>query len=149
MIFAEDIFPYINEKHFSVLYSNKSSRPNTSTSVIVNALIIKELFVISDDEIFDNLMLDPRYQMALHTTSYEEHPLSDKRLSRFRMSCYNYEQTYDVELYHACVTNLAEASEHRQVYLSDRLADYGCQHLQAKPHGADLYMYLKTGVLSP
>ena len=104
------MFPYIDEARFSVLYSEKASRPNTPVNVIVGALIIKELFAISDDEIVDNLMLDPRYQMALHTTSYEEQPLSDKSLSRFRMRCYNYEQTHGVDLYHDCVTGLAEAS---------------------------------------
>ena len=109
-IFAEDVFPYIDEARFSVLYSEKASRPNTPVNIIVGALIIKELFAISDDEIVDNLMLDPRYQMALHTTSYEEQPLSDKSLSRFRMRCYNYEQTHGVDLYHDCVTGLAEAS---------------------------------------
>lgn len=109
-IFAEDVFPYIDEERFSVLYSDKASRPNTPVNVIVGALIIKELLAISDDEIVDNLMLDPRYQMALHTTSYEEQPLSDKSLSRFRMRCYNYEQTHGVDLYHDCVTGLAEAS---------------------------------------
>lgn len=109
-IFAEDVFPYIDEARFSVLYSEKASRPNTPVNIIVGALIIKELFAISDDEIVDNLMLDPLYQMALHTTSYEEQPLSDKSLSRFRMRCYNYEQTHGVDLYHDCVTGLAEAS---------------------------------------
>lgn len=109
-IFAEDVFPYIDEERFSVLYSDKASRPNTPVNVIVGALIIKELFAISDDEIVDNLMLDPRYQMALHTTSYVEQPLSDKSLSRFRMRCYNYEKTYGIDLYHDCVTGLAEAS---------------------------------------
>ena len=80
-IFAEDVFPYIDEERFSVLYSEKASRPNTPVNVIVGALIIKELFGISDDEIVDNLMLDPRYQLALHTSSYQEQPLSDKSLS--------------------------------------------------------------------
>ena len=115
-IFAEDVFPYIDEARFSVLYSEKASRPNTPVNVIVGALIIKELFAISDDEIVDNLMLDPRYQMALHTTSYEEQPLSDKSLSRFRMRCYNYDRS---------------------------------QPPPAQPHGADLSLYLNTGVLSP
>ncbi len=73
-IFAEDVFPYIDEERFSVLYSEKASRPNTPVNVIVGALIIKELFGISDDEIVDNLMLDPRYQLALHTSSYQEQP---------------------------------------------------------------------------
>ena len=109
-IFAEDVFPQIDEERFSVLYSDKASRPNTPVNVIVGALVIKELFGISDDEIVDNLMLDPRYQMALHTSSYQEQPLSDKSLSRFRVRCYNYEQTHGVDLYHGCVTGLAEAS---------------------------------------
>ena len=109
-IFAEDVFPQIDEERFSVLYSDKVSRPNTPVNIIVGALIIKELFGISDDEVVDNLMLDPRYQMALHTSSYEEQPLSDKSLSRFRMRCYNYEQTNGVDLYHDCVTGLAEAA---------------------------------------
>lgn len=109
-IFADDVFPQIDEKRFAVLYSDKASRPNTPVNVIVGALIIKELFGISDDEVVDNLMLDPRYQVALHTTSFEEQPLSDKSLSRFRIRCYNYEKTHGVDLYHDCVTNLAEAS---------------------------------------
>ena len=88
-IFAEDVFPYIDEARFSVLYSEKASRPSTPVNIIVGALIIKELFAISDDEIIDNLMLDLRYQMALHTTSYEEQPFCDKSLSRFRMRYYN------------------------------------------------------------
>ncbi len=58
--FADDIFPNINEEPFSVLYSDKASRPNTPVNVIIGALIIKELFGISDDEVVENLMLDSR-----------------------------------------------------------------------------------------
>lgn len=65
-IFADKIFPAIDEKRFSVLYSDKASRPNTPVNVIVGALIIKELFDYSDDEIVENLMLDFRIQYALH-----------------------------------------------------------------------------------
>ena len=43
-IFADEIFPAIDEERFSVLYSNKASRPNTPVNVIIGALIIKELF---------------------------------------------------------------------------------------------------------
>jgi hypothetical protein len=108
-VFAEEIFPNINEKPFSVLYSKKASRPNTPVNVIVGALIIKELFGISDDEVVENLMLDFRYQYALHTTSFEEQPLSDKSLSRFRIRCYDYETTHGVDLYHECIENLSAA----------------------------------------
>ena len=53
-VFADEIFPAIDEKRFSVLYSNKASRPNTPVNVIVGALIIKELFDYSDDEMVEN-----------------------------------------------------------------------------------------------
>ena len=109
-VFSEDVFPYIDEEHFSVLYSDKNSRPNTPINVIVGAEIIKMLFDYSDDEMVDNLMLDPRFQLALHTTSFDEQPLSDKSLSRFRRRCYDYEKTHGVDLYHDCVTGLAEAT---------------------------------------
>ena len=60
-----------------MLYSNKASRPNTPVNVVVGALILKELLGLTDDEVVEGLMLDIRYQYALHTTSFEEQPLSD------------------------------------------------------------------------
>ena len=106
-VFAEEIFPAIDEKPFAVLYSDKASRPNTPVNVTVGALIIKELFDYTDDEMVENLMFDPRMQYALHTISFEEQPLSDKTLSRFRKRCYDYETLYNVDLYHDCIQNLS------------------------------------------
>lgn len=106
-IFADEIFPAIDETRFSVLYSVKASRPNSPVNVIVGALIIKELFDYSDDEIVENLMLDLHLQYALHTTSFEEQPLSDKTLSRFRKRCYDYETLYNVDLFHDCINDLS------------------------------------------
>ena len=106
-VFAEDIFPAIDESRFSVLYSEKASRPNTPVNVIIGALILKELFDLSDDEVVEDLLLDPRFQYALHTTSFEEQPISDKTLTRFRQRCYDYERLYNIDLYHDCVTDLA------------------------------------------
>ena len=40
-VFADDIFPALDEERFSVLYSDKASRPNTPVNVIIGALIIK------------------------------------------------------------------------------------------------------------
>ena len=106
-VFSDEIFPAIDEDRFRVLYSETASRPNTPVNVIVGALIIKELFDLSDDEMVENLMLDVHYQYALHTTSYEEPPLSDKTLSRFRRRCYGYERLNGVDLFHGCVCNLS------------------------------------------
>jgi len=106
-IFADEIFPAIDEERFSVLYSDKASRPNTPVNVTIGALIIKELFDYSDDEIVENLMLDLHLQYALHTTSFEEQPISDKTLSRFRKRCYEYETLNSVDLYHDCLKDLS------------------------------------------
>lgn len=106
-VFAENIFPKIREDDFSVLYSNKASRPNTPVNVIVGALILKESLGVVDDEIVQALMFDIRYQYALHTTSFKEQPLSDRTLSRFRARCLSYETETGIDLIHSCVVGLA------------------------------------------
>lgn len=106
--FAEKIFPAIHEEDFAVLYSNKASRPNTPVNVIIGALILKEVLGVTDDEIVEGLMFDIRYQYALHTTSFEEQPLSDRTLSRFRARCLAYETETGIDLIHACITGLAK-----------------------------------------
>lgn len=108
--FADEIFPKIDESRFSVLYSEKASRPNTPVNVIIGALVLKELFNLSDDEVVEDLLLDPRFQYALHTTSFDEQPLSDKSLTRFRQRCYDYEQLHGIDLYRECVKDLGKTS---------------------------------------
>ena len=105
--FAENIFPHIDENKFACLYSDKASRPNTPVNICMGALIIKELFNMSDDEIVETLMFDIRFQYALHTTSFDEQPLSDKSLSRFRKRCFTYELTHDIDLIHETITELS------------------------------------------
>lgn len=90
--FADIVFPAINEERFSVLYSdNKASRSNTPVNFIVGALMIKAMMGQSDDDMLEAICCDIRYKYALHTTSYEEQPISDRTFSRFRERLYNYE----------------------------------------------------------
>ena len=86
--FAERIFPLIDESKFACLYSDKASRPNTPVNICVGALILKELF-------------------TLHTTGFEEQPLSDKTLNRFRRRCYTYELKHGTDLIHETVKELS------------------------------------------
>lgn len=105
--FAQTVFPAIDESIFSVLYSKKASRPNTPVNVIVGALILKEALGVTDDEFVEALMFDIRYQYALHTTSFEEQPLSDRTLSRFRARVLAYETEHDVDLIHECIVKMS------------------------------------------
>ena len=106
--FADKVFPAIDENIFSVLYSKKASRPNTPVNVIVGALILKEALNVTDDEIVEAMAFDIRYQYALHTTSFEEQPISDRTLTRFRARVLSYETEHDVDLIHECVVKMAK-----------------------------------------
>lgn len=90
--FADMIFPAINEERFAVLYSkNPATRSNTPVNFIVGAMMLKTMTGQSDDEMLEAICCDVRYKYALHTTSYEEQPISDRTFSRFRERLYNHE----------------------------------------------------------
>lgn len=107
-VFADDLFPAIDERPFEVLYSREPSRPNTPVNVLVGALIIKEMFGFTDDEILEAVLLDPRVQYALHTTQFEEQPLSDKSLQRFRRRCAEHEVVTGEDLLGDCIRDLGK-----------------------------------------
>ena len=94
---------------FAPLYSDKrNSRPNAPVNVIVGALILMELNGLTDDEIIEECEFDFRYQYALHTTSYENQPLSNRTFSRFRERNAAYELTTGKDLIHDCIVALSE-----------------------------------------
>ena len=69
-----------------------------------------ELFGLSltDDGVLEGLLFDVRLQVALHTTSFEEQPLSDKSLQRFRRRCLEWETRTGEDLVRKCVVQLAD-----------------------------------------
>ena len=96
--FAESVFPYINVERFSVLYSSgKNSRPNTPINFIIGALILKEFTGLSDDQLIESICCDVRFQYALHSTSYEDQPVSDRTFSRFRERLSNYDIEHNTD----------------------------------------------------
>ncbi len=48
------------------------------------------------------------HQYALHTTSFEEQPLSDRTLSRFRARALAYETEHNVDLIHECIIKMSK-----------------------------------------
>ena len=106
--FAENIFPEIDEAPFAILYSSKASRPNTPVNVIMGALLLKEFHGMSDDGILNALIFDPRFQYALHTTSFEEQPLSDRTLGRFRERCHQYREETGIDLIQNTIESVSE-----------------------------------------
>ena len=75
--FSKKIFPFINEDRFKVLYSdNTASRSNNPANVYLGLLILREIFNQSNEEVLNSLMFELRYQCALHTTSFQDQPVS-------------------------------------------------------------------------
>ena len=110
--FALDIFPAINEERFAVLYSSHAaSRSNTPVNIIIGAMILKELLVLTDDEVLGSLICDIRFQYALRTTSYVEQPLSDRSFSRFRERNYLFEQETGRDLLKEEILSLSKVIE--------------------------------------
>lgn len=97
--FSEIIFSAINEERFAVLYSDlEASRPNNPVNAVIGSLILKEMFNLTDDELLASILCDIRFQYALHTTSFEEQPFSDRTFSRFRERLYYYTVNTGIDL---------------------------------------------------
>ena len=77
---------------------NKASWPNNPVNVCFGFLILRETFNQSDEESLNSLMFDIRYQYALHTTSFQEQPVSKNSLTNFRAVVYRYNQEYGIDL---------------------------------------------------
>ena len=106
--FAEHVFPKINEDRFAVLYSqDAATRPNTPVNVIIGAMLLKQAYGLTDEEVVEEIAFDLRWQEALHTTSFEEQPFSDRTLSRFRERLLSYEEKTGIDLFKEEMESLA------------------------------------------
>lgn len=107
--FSNHIFTRIKENIFAPLYSEKmNSRPNAPINVLVGALILKDFTSLTDEEITEACEFDFRYQYALHTTSFEDQPVSERTLSRFRSRLAAYELTTGEDLLHQCFVEMSD-----------------------------------------
>ncbi|HLR54284.1 MAG TPA: transposase, partial [Pseudogracilibacillus sp.] len=79
------ILTQINEERFSVLYSDKASRPNKPVNILVSLLILKQQNLLSDEELIGSLYFDYRFQYALGLEANNDRErLCVNTLSNFR-----------------------------------------------------------------
>src|SRR6056297_4036966 len=89
-LFYDEVFCQINEDIFAPLYSQKVSRPNCPANVLAGLEILKHLFNLSDEQLFENFYLDIRYKVALGIQDMSEGDISLRSFYNFRKRVVTY-----------------------------------------------------------
>lgn len=64
-VFRREITERIDEDLFSVLYCKDNGRPNAPIRLLVSMLILKELFRLSDEQLFEKVYVDLSFMVSL------------------------------------------------------------------------------------
>ena len=107
-VFRKQILPNINEDSYSVLYSDKASRPNTPVNYLVGLLIIKSIQGLSDEELLDAALYNEMVQYALGTLDYVDQPISKNMISNFRVRLYEYSKKTGIDLFENTMREINE-----------------------------------------
>ena len=143
--FADDIFPYIDESGFAVLFSSRSPRPNVPVNVLIGALLLKGFMDLTDEELVSSAMFDIRFQMALHTTSANQQPLSVRTLSRFRSRCSDFADLSGVDLIADCLAPLSgKLAAFAAAYFRESRFDFAVFAAGLKGGGSFRYQIVKN-----
>lgn len=98
-IFYHQIFKNIDEKKFSVLYSDKKSRPNFPVNIWVGLEILKELFVWTDEELFGQFHFNLQTCYALGLEDLGKVTLADRTLYYNRSRLVKYQGATQRDLF--------------------------------------------------
>ena len=105
--FASDIFPYIDEKIFAPLYSERKSRRNVPVNVLAGAMLLQEIRGMSDEDLVEAAMFDLRIRTALHITQAVGQPFSLRTIQRFRTRLKRYREKTGEDLLAECLTGIS------------------------------------------
>lgn len=97
--FYEDVFCRIDESVFSVLYSDKVSRPNLPVNLYVSLEIIKELFGLSDEDLLDRFHFDNLFIFAMGLNRIGERTISERAFYYTRSRVIDYEERTGINLF--------------------------------------------------
>ena len=97
-VFYEQFFRRLDEEVFSVLYSEKKSRPNTPVNILVGLETLKSGFGWSDEELYDHFLFDLQVRYALGLRDFAEGYFDLRTLYYFRAALVEYEQKHEINL---------------------------------------------------
>ena len=98
-VFYHRIFSKIDEKKFSVLYSDKKSRPNFPINIWVGLEILKELFIWTDEELLNQFHFNLQTCFALGLEDLGSITLADRTLYYHRSRLVKYQAATGRDLF--------------------------------------------------
>ena len=109
--FASDIFPYIDEKIFAPLYSERKSRRNVPVNVLAGAILLQEIRGMSNEDLVEAAMFDLRLRTALHITNAVGQPISLRTIQRFHTRLRRYRESSGEDLLGICFDRIRDRLE--------------------------------------
>lgn len=109
--FASDIFPYIDEKIFAPLYSERKSRRNVPVNVLAGAILLQEIRGMSNEDLVEAAMFDLRLRTALHITNAVGQPISLRTIQRFHTRLRRYRESSGEDLLGTCFDGINDRLE--------------------------------------
>ncbi len=106
--FYENIFCKIVEEDFSVLYSDKYSRPNSPINSMVSSLILREMNNWTFKELFENIHFNLLTKKSLGLTALNDIPFSYGSLFNFQNKLSLYFKEKDINLFDDVFKKLTE-----------------------------------------
>jgi len=96
--FYEEYFCKIDEEVFSILYSDKNSRPNTPVNIMVGFETLKSGFGWSDEELYNHFLFDLQVRYALGLQDFDEEYFDLRTIYYFRGASCEYERAESINL---------------------------------------------------
>lgn len=96
--FYEEFFCRVDEEVFSVLYSEKKSRPNAPVNVLLGFETLKSGFGWSDEELYNHFLFDMQVRYALGLRDFGDGYFDLRTLYYFRAALVEYEQRHGINL---------------------------------------------------
>jgi hypothetical protein len=106
--FYKIIFCNIQEEDFRVLYSDKVSRPNAPVNCMVSALILKQKYNWSYEELFEQIEFNILTKTALGLDSIDDIPFDDATLFNFQNRIKDYYVATGINLLEQVFDKLTE-----------------------------------------
>ena len=106
--FYKLIFCNIDEDRFSVLYSDKKSRPNSPVNAMVSALILMQHKGWTYEHLFDQIDFDLKTRMALGLQTLADTPFVESTLFDFQARINNYQIREGINLFESAFDSLTQ-----------------------------------------